>query len=178
MTSQRPTLAAGAICAAVLLAGASCGDDEDSGASAKEITAVDYAYKGVPKTVSAGTRLTLENESKAEVHELVAARIPDGESRSAEELVKDPAAVGALFGGGPPAAVIVAAPGANVPGAVVGDGTLSQPGKYLFVCNIPTGADPNAYLEAARTSGGSPPQVPGGPPHSTRGMVAELTVKG
>lgn len=139
---------------------------------------MDYAFEGVPKSVSAGTRLTLKNESKAEVHELIAARIPDGESRSAEELVKDPAAIGALFGGGPPAAVIVASPGGSVPGAVVGDGTLSQPGRYLFVCNIPTGADPNAYLEAARASRGAPPQVPGGPPHAAQGMVAELTVKG
>lgn len=100
MRAYRPATAVGAICAVLLLAGASCGDDDDSGASTKQITAVDYAYKGVPKTVAAGTRLTLVNESKGEVHELVAARIPEGESRSAEELVKDPAAVGALFSGG------------------------------------------------------------------------------
>ncbi len=43
--------------------------------------------------------------------------------------------------------------------------TLTQPGRYIFVCTIPTGADPAAYREAAKTPG-PPPDVPGGPPTS------------
>jgi hypothetical protein len=43
------------------------------------------------------------------------------------------------------------------------------------VCAIPTGADPQEYLEQAATSDG-PPEVDGGPPHFVNGMVDELLV--
>jgi len=137
--------------------------------------AVDYAFQGVPPSVKAGSRFTLTNASAVEVHELVAVRLPDDEKRVAVDILKDPASRGALFASGPPAAVIVAAPSSAMPGAVQGDGTLTRPGRYLFLCSIPTGADPGAYLEAAKTATG-PVQVAGGPPHSAKGMVAEVTV--
>ena len=143
---------------------AACGGERPSA----QVVAADYAYAGVPATVEAGTRLTLVNRSDKEVHELVAARIPDGERRSAADLVKDPSALSAVFGAGPPAALLIAAPGSDEPGAVGGDGRLTVPGRYLLVCNIPTGADPRAYL-----AGGA---SPGGPPHLARGMFAELKV--
>ena len=57
----------------------------------------------------------------------------------------------------------------------VGDGTLQEPGRYLVICTIPTGADPAEYLAAEATSNG-PPDVEGGPPHFTHGMYAELDV--
>ena len=60
--------------------------------------------------------------------------------------------------------------------AVLGDGTLSEPGRYVILCGIPIGADPQAYLDAATEAGG-PPDVPGGPPHFTAGMFAELIVE-
>ena len=60
--------------------------------------------------------------------------------------------------------------------AALGDGTLQEPGRYVVLCGIPIGADPQAYLEAAQTSDG-PPDVPGGPPHMTAGMYAELIVE-
>jgi hypothetical protein len=59
---------------------------------------------------------------------------------------------------------------------VLGDGTLHEPGRYVVLCGIPLGADPQAYLDAAQTSDG-PPDVPGGPPHFTAGMFAELVVE-
>jgi len=59
--------------------------------------------------------------------------------------------------------------------AVVGDGSLDEPGRYFLVCVIPTGADPDEYLEKAATSDG-PPDVAGGPPHLVEGMFGELTV--
>lgn len=142
------------------------------------ITGVDYAFEGVPDSVAAGTRLTFANTSDVEVHELVAVRIGDAEARPIDEIVADPAGIGALLGGGPPAAVIVAAPGTDTPGAVLGDGTLTEPGRYALICSIPTGVDPQAYLDAAAASAGGPPDVEGGPPHFTQGMVAELTVEG
>ena len=105
-------------------------------------------------------------------------RIDDGEARPVSEIVADPAGIGSLLGGGPPAAVIVAAPGGSVPGAVVGDGTLTEPGRYALICTIPTGVDPQEYLDAAAAAQGGPPAVEGGPPHFVEGMVAELTVEG
>ena len=58
-----------------------------------------------------------------------------------------------------------------------GDGTLTEPGRYLVLCAIPTGADPGEYLAAAAASEGGPPEgVAGGPPHFVNGMWAEVTV--
>lgn len=177
--------------AALLLSAAACGDDDEepaaSGAPATsssapetaetiDITAIDYAFEGVPESIEPGTKLTLANSSTTEVHELVALPIPADETRPAAEIVADGAALGRLFGGGPPAAVIVAAPGSSMPGAVEGDGTLTEPGRYLLLCAIPTGADPEEYMAAAAESTGGPVEVPGGPPHFAQGMVTEVTV--
>ena len=46
---------------------------------------------------------------------------------------------------------------------------------FLLLCAIPTGADPQQYLEKAATSDG-PPQVDGGPPPFVNGMVDDLVV--
>jgi hypothetical protein len=59
----------------------------------------------------------------------------------------------------------------------VGDGTLTEPGRYVLMCFIPTGADPDEYLSAAAASEGEAPTgVAGGPPHVVNGMYAELHV--
>ncbi len=72
--------------------------------------------------------------------------------------------------------MIVAPPGeAGFP--VVGDGSLTEPGRYAIMCFIPIGADPAEYLAAAQAATSEPPQVAGGPPHFTAGMFAELTVE-
>lgn len=146
----------------------------DGDAETVEVTAVDYSFEGLPDSVAVGTRLTLSNESDVEVHELVAFQIPDSEDRPLAELLADPANLDQLSSGGPPAAVIVAAPGSDQPGAVVGDGALTEPGRYAVVCFIPIGADPDEYLEA---SGEGPPEVEGGAPHFTEGMFGEITVE-
>lgn len=140
-----------------------------------EIAAVDYAYEGIPDTVAAGTELVLTNESSMEVHELVAIRLPDDETRSVAELVQlPPEEMAAFFPG--VATVLVAAPGEEAI-AVEGDGTLTEPGRYAIICVIPTGADPQEYLEAAAASEGGPPEVAGGPPHIMNGMFGEITVE-
>lgn len=93
-----------------------------------------------------------------------------------DELVAlPPADLEALFGG-PPPLVLVAPPGEDG-FAAVGDGTLPEPGRYLFLCFIPQGADPDAYLGALEASPGVPPDVPGGPPHFVSGMYQEVTVR-
>ncbi len=170
---------------------AACGDDDDSAdtpatttttaaaddtAATVEVTAVDYAYDGLPDTIDAGTRLILANASEVEIHELVAFRIPDDDTRSIDELVAlAPDELLALIGP-EPATVLLAPPGGDqIP--AVGDGTLSEPGRYGVICVIPTGADPVEYLDAAAASEGGPPEVDGGPPHITQGMFAELLVE-
>lgn len=155
---------------------ADAGDaDGDADDAATEVVAVDFGFSDLPDTVAAGTELTLRNDSDVEVHELVAMAIPEGETRSAEELMAlpEPELFAALPG--EPALVLVAPPGeASFP--ALGDGTLDA-GRYLVFCAIPTGADPDEFMQAMQEATGGPPQVAGGPPHFTSGMYAELTVE-
>ncbi len=158
-----------------LVAGlAACGDD---GLEPKDfaIVATDYAFEGLPDEAAAGSTLTLSNESTAEVHELVAIRLPEDEERAADELVALPMPELMAFTAGL-TGVTVAPPAAD--GFVVeGSGELTEPGRYLILCAIPTGVDPGEYLAAAQASQGGPPEIDGaGPPHFVQGMYAELTV--
>ena len=119
--------------AALTMLAAACSDDDDSGDStttsaddattttgdddgpapdAVTITGSDYKYEGVPEELSAGQELTFVNESTIEVHELVALKLPEGETRDIEELVTlQQDELDLLFGSGPPAAVLIALPG-------------------------------------------------------------------
>jgi hypothetical protein len=177
---------------ALTLAGglAACGDDDDTAAAdgasttttveaaaptAAEVTAVDYAFEGLPETLAAGGALTLTNSSTAELHELVAFRLPDDEERSVEELVALPEAELESLFTGEPATVLLAPPGGGAQIEAVGDGTFAEPGRYVVFCAIPTGADPDAYLNAP--PGDGPPDVPGGPPHFLAGMYGGFTVE-
>lgn len=140
-----------------------------------EVSLVDFAFEGLPASVPAGTRLTVTNEAEAELHELVAFRLPDDEDRPAAELAELPPdeLLGTL---GEPATVLLAPPGGD-PIPAVGDGTLAEPGRYAVMCFIPTGADPQEYLAASAEAEQGPPDVDGGPPHLVHGMYAELVVE-
>lgn len=190
MLHLRATIVAPAL--ALSLLAAACGDDDDDAAptttattgeaeapeapgdGAVAVEAVDFAFEGLPAQLDAGATLTLHNSSSAELHELVLFRLPDDETRSLDELVAlPPEELEAVFAG-PPTMVLIAPPGEDgFP--VVGDGTVTDAGRYAAMCFIPTGADPQAYLEAAQNSVG-PPDVEGGPPHFTAGMYQEVTV--
>lgn len=149
-------------------------NDEANDVETIEVTAVDYAFEGLPEMIEAGTRISLTNEGK-EPHELVAMRIPDEETRSVEELLALPQEeLFAVFGGEPePATVILAAPGeTDMPGAVVGDGTITEPGRYAILCFIPVGSDPSILDPEAE----GPPEGDA-PPHAVHGMWAELIVE-
>ncbi len=167
-----------------------CGDDDaaasppstdppaDTAAPAGEVvevTMVDYAFEGLPETVTAGTRLTVTNAANAELHEVVLFRLPDDEDRPLTELATlGPDDLMAILG--EPDSVLLAAPGGPAIPAV-GDGTLTEPGRYGLFCFIPTGADVDEYLTAAADPElEGPPQVEGGPPHFVHGMYAEITV--
>jgi hypothetical protein len=60
--------------------------------------------------------------------------------------------------------------------AVVGDGTLTEPGRYAVVCFIPVGADPDKVVAAMQSESSTPPDLGDGPPHISAGMFAELSV--
>ncbi|CAN5260223.1 hypothetical protein BH18ACT4_BH18ACT4_11330 [soil metagenome] len=144
-----------------------------------EVTAVDYAFEGLPDEIAAGTMLSFTNSSTAEIHELVVLKFAEGEQRSLEELsALSEEESASAFVPGPPATVLIAPPGGAAQIAALGDGTISEPGRYAVICAIPTGADPAEYLAAAQSeTDGPPPSVAGGPPHFTQGMFAELTVE-
>jgi len=177
-----------AITAAAALAAGCGGDDDDSDAAATtstagadeaeavEIAAIDYEFEDLPDRIAAGTTLSLHNESEAELHELVAFRLADDETRSAEELAQLPEAELEAVFAGEPATVLIAKPGEES-FAALGDGSLSDPGRYVVFCAIPQGVDPDEYLAAAEQSEAGPPDVAGGPPHFVLGMVGEVTVE-
>ncbi len=165
------------VAAVVLAAGlVACADDEAPESAANQpvlISGLDYAFEGVPAAVPAGTTLAFTNASEGEAHEVVVYRIDDEETRPLEELVRLPDEQSReliSFTG-----VSVALPGED--GEIFdGDLTLAEPGRYALVCFVPTGADPQAYLDFVRAPQEAAPPS-GGPPHVTQGMFAELVVE-
>ena len=128
-----------------------------------EVTGVDYAFEGLPSEIAAGSTVTFTNASDVEAHEIVLFRLPDGEDRPVEELLET------FEPEGEPALVSVAGPGQD--GEVfVGDGTITEPGRYIAVCFLPVGGDPEQVL------GDEAPTEEAGPPHAFEGMVAEVQV--
>ena len=160
--SLRRLVAAGGVLA-IALAGVACGDDSDDGL--RTVTAVDYEFENLPETVKSGTQLRLRNTSEKEIHELVVFRLKDTEKRPVADLAKlsETEFEGLAATPGPPAMVLLRAPGESEQIMAVGDGTLTEAGRYMAVCFIPTGADPAAYLAASQTATDGPPQVAGGP---------------
>ena len=145
---------------------------------AVEITAVDYAFEDVPESVAPGTELTLTNASESEVHEMVVFRVDDEQTMSLDEIVQSAAEES---DGPPPEWLQFAGVGVAMPGesgfAPEGPVVLDEPGRYLLLCFIPTGADPAAYEEAMASGATEAPQVEGGPPHVAQGMAAQLVVE-
>ncbi|MCB0989372.1 MAG: hypothetical protein KDB16_00195 [Acidimicrobiales bacterium] len=150
-----------------------CGDDglePDTYA----VTAVDYGFEGLPDKAAVGSTLTMTNASSMEVHELVAIRLPDDETRSGSELMALPMNELMAFAGG--VETVIVAPPDTEGFAVEGTGELTQAGRYLILCGIPTGADPAEYMAAAQASQGGPVEVEGGAPHFVNGMWGEIEV--
>ena len=174
MTTRNPRrlARAGAVAAMAVLA-AACGGGDDT----KTVTAADYSFQNLPKEVDAGTTLKLENKSTKELHEMVLIRIPDSETRPVADLVKLPESELDRLFAGEPAMVLLRPPGSGEQINAVGDGKITEKGRYAVICAIPTGADPAAYMAAAQNSQGGPPNVPGGPPHFVQGMFGEIKVK-
>jgi uncharacterized cupredoxin-like copper-binding protein len=174
MTTRIPRrLGRASAVAALAVLAAACGGGDDT----KTVTAADYSFQNLPKEVDAGTTLKLENSSTKELHEMVLIRIPDSETRPMTELVKLPESDLDRIFAGEPAMVLIRPPGSGEQINAVGDGKITEKGRYAVICAIPTGADPAAYMAAAQSSQGGPPNVPGGPPHFVQGMFGEIKVK-
>lgn len=123
----------------------------DCGFETVEVSAVDYAFEGLPESVPAGqTAFALTNDG-AEPHEIVIFRRAEGETRSPEELFALPEEE--LFSALTFAGAAMAEPGQT---------SLSiadlEPGAYVATCFVPMGGAED------------------GPPHFTQGMLAEFEV--
>jgi plastocyanin len=150
------------------------GGDEGAAGDTVEVTGIDYGYEGLPDTIEAGTTLAFVNGSDVEAHELVAIRIPDDEDRPVSELIGlSDEEIEGIFGSAPPALVSIAGPGDEGMN-VVGDGVISDPGRYAVVCFFPVGGDPDEILDPEAEG---PPDTGDAPPHAAEGMYAELTVQ-
>jgi hypothetical protein len=118
-----------------------------------DVTGIDYAFQGVPETISAGTTaFAFTNASESEEHELIILKKADGETLSFEEILALPeeeAMEKAQF-----VAATFAPPGAE--GSTLAD---LEPGSYAMACFIPVGGAED------------------GPPHFTEGMFQEFTVE-
>ncbi|MCC5954333.1 MAG: hypothetical protein JJU45_20020 [Acidimicrobiia bacterium] len=148
------------------------GDDEGAAGNVVVVTMTDFAFD-LPDELPAGTTLELVNESPVEVHEVVLFRLDDDEDRSLEELLELPQeelmAVAEMRGVG------FAAPDSDDAVYPMGPLVLDEAGRWIALCAIPTGADPDEWLAEAAANPG-PPDVDGGPPHLVHGMVSLVEV--
>ena len=171
-----------ALAAVLALAAGACETEQqhsnvepDDGPQTIEAIGVDYAFEGVPETTAVGSGTTFRNGSEVEAHQLILVDLPEDEDRPVSELAQlsleelgpilDDHVVG----------VSVAAPGEGGQLAS-GELTFDEPGRYALLCLVPTGADPDEFVEAVHGFG-SLPEAEGGPPHTAEGMYAQVTVE-
>lgn len=143
-----------------------------------QVTAVEYAFTGLPTSLPAGTSLGLTNAG-AEVHELVLIRVDDDVTATLEELLamqEDPMEAGLveMIGTIP----LFAAPGTTAEGSL----PLEREGRYIVLCMIPQGLTDITLLEQLGPAT-DPSTVPeelkailANPPHLALGMIQEFTV--
>jgi hypothetical protein len=170
----------GGLMAATLLAAPAVAQSEEPATAGDtlQVTAVDYAFEGLPTSVPVGTSLGLTNAG-AEVHELVLVRIGDDVTATLDELLameQDPMEAGLveMIGEMP----LFAAPGATAEGSL----PLDREGRYVAICFIPQGLTDMTVLEQLGPDA-DPATLPediqaimANPPHFMLGMVQEFTV--
>lgn len=133
-------------------------DLDNCGWNVESVTATEYAFDGLSDDLASGpTSFELANRGE-ELHELVLARINDGVTQSAEEILALPEEE--AF------ALVTPLPGEASAAQGETDYLVAdlEPGRYLAACFIPVGA----------TGQGPPP--PDSPPHALEGMFAQFTV--
>jgi hypothetical protein len=127
------------------------------------VTAVDYAFQGVPATLPAGTYAPELTNEGSEQHEMIVFRKAPGVTEPIAELLELPEEeAGSKF---------VFAGAAFAPPGDSGAALVElEPGDYAMVCFIPVGSVGDAPPEDSEGD-------EGGAPHFTQGMVAEFTVE-
>lgn len=129
------------------------GGVETCGFETVDVSAVDYAFEGVPGSIPAGTVVfDLTNASEAEGHEMIVFSKADGVDLTFQEILELPEEESESLVEFATAAF--AAPGESST-ALAG----LEPGQYGMVCFIPVGGGED------------------GPPHFTEGMFQEFTVE-
>ena len=179
MRNRTIRLAAIPLAAVLVLGTAACGDDDDGGESSAtsaeeadattttaaagastQVTAVDYAFEGVPETLPAGSHTFDFTNEGEEPHELVLFRIVD-ETESMEEILQ--------LGEEEGQSHVEEAGGTFAEAGADAEEPLEaelEAGKYAMVCFVPVG-----------TTGPDEADAGDGPPHFMEGMVAEFTVE-
>ena len=123
------------------------------------VTAVDYAFQGVPATVPAGNVAFELTNGGSEQHEMIIFRKADGVTQSIEEILELPEEESESL-------VVFAGAAFAPPGESGGSLTNLEPGQYGMVCFIPVGSVGDANPEEVE-----------GPPHLSQGMFAEFSVE-
>lgn len=130
-----------AVLAVVATIAAGCGDDEQAATAAKrssppsssaaqriEVTAVDFAFEGIPDTLEAGeTTVVLANEGEVS-HEITIGLLPD--DWTIEEVALGSGNSGTKIVG------VVGPIGAGATGEVTFD---LDPGRYGYICHVREG---------------------------------------
>ncbi len=117
-----------------------------------DVTAVDYAFRGIPPALPKGPLSFELSNTGEEPHELIVFRINEEVREPFQQL---------LAGGEEQAAGKVEQAGGTfaIPGGSSHDVVDAAPGRYGVACFVPVGGGED------------------GPPHTTRGMLAEFTVE-
>ena len=130
------------------------------------VTAVDFAFEGVPAEVPSGSTMSLVNTGQ-EVHEMIVVRKLPTTTQTFEELLALPQdqTEGLVEDIG----FAYAEPGQQAADVV----TIGEPGDYLMICFIPAGT---TSLPSIDPNSSEPPDLGTGAPHFTLGMLKEFTV--
>jgi hypothetical protein len=134
---------------------------ENCDLAALDVTATEYAFDGIPEEVPAGTTLLTFANDGTEFHEAVVMQIAEGEERSFEELMALPEEESMAL-------VTNKAFVFTPPDTETYVTAELDPGRYVAICFVPTGATPEA-LESGATLDESDG-------HFMHGMVTEFQV--
>jgi hypothetical protein len=140
-----------------------------------DVTGVEYAFEGVPDTVSAGRIALRFTNDGDEDHEFILFRKNDGVTESFDEILGLPGEQSEEL------MTFVTAASVVLPGESVERVFEAEAGEYIALCFIPVGAagePPPEEGEPPPEEGEPPPEEEeGGPPHWVEGMRSEFTVE-
>jgi hypothetical protein len=136
--------------------------DNCESAEKLDVTAVEYAFEGVPDTLSAGLVALRFTNDGDEYHEFIVFRKNDGVTESFDEILELPE------GQSEELMTFVGAANAE-PGESRASVFEVEAGEYIALCFIPVGAP----VGGPEGEGEDPP----GPPHWVEGMRSEFTVE-